>query len=302
MDNAVRLLQMSGESETILEARIVATTRGRPLKWPLRALVVGAADQPEFVPLVAQLKEHTNARFVDGLATTRESLASGDLEPPDLIVLMAARAGEFSAVDVEVLRRFAPLARVVVVVGSCCEGETRSGKPLDGTTRVYAHASYAFFARELRMLAAGACGTLSLPVTVAEEERFLHATTIGGHVPCEPQGTIGVYSHTRPAAEMLVDACRALGFDAVDLLRSEAPSVAPLAACLWDDPMTEAADFEALRAEYGAGLAPWIALLNFPRVEEQQQALTGGACAVLSKPLAIDDLREALQRAIGDRP
>ena len=42
--------------------------------------------------------------------------------------------------------------------------------------------------------------------------------------------------------------------------------------------------------------APVIALLAFPRVEDHRRALSAGAAAVLSKPLAVDDLFWELER------
>ena len=46
---------------------------------------------------------------------------------PDLIAIAQSRRGQFSQTEINQLRRRFPLVPIVVVVGSWCEGETRSG-------------------------------------------------------------------------------------------------------------------------------------------------------------------------------
>ena len=75
------------------------------------------------------------ARIVDGnahstfdrrriLNAAARMLARGG-DPPELIVLVQSRPGEFSAAEIDDLRRLAPLARVRRLLGTWCEGEAR---------------------------------------------------------------------------------------------------------------------------------------------------------------------------------
>ena len=57
----------------------------------------------------------------------------------DVIVVAQAFPGQFSADAIDQLRRAAPLARVVGLLGSWCEGETRTGWPWPAAIRVYWH-------------------------------------------------------------------------------------------------------------------------------------------------------------------
>jgi len=46
----------------------------------------------------------------------------------------------------------------------------------------------------------------------------------------------------------------------------------------------------------GTPVAPIVALLDFPRIEDRRRALAAGAQAILSKPLQVDDLFWELDR------
>jgi hypothetical protein len=93
--------------------------------------------------------------------------------PPELIVLAHAFPLQYSHAEIDRLRRLAPLSRIVALLGSWCEGETRSGSPAPGVIRVYWHQWAERSGRELARLARGEPSAWSLPVTATEEERLL---------------------------------------------------------------------------------------------------------------------------------
>jgi hypothetical protein len=267
-----------------------------PLRWPLAALVVGDTTRVEFRDAVAHIRQHIEAVYVNSLD---EALAAVGL-CPDLIVLLAARPGEYAAAKVDQLRRAAPLARVISLLGSWCEGESRSGTLLAGVTRVYWHGWPTWFEREIETLARGNSGELSLAVTASEEERLLWiAETFQNGAPGE---TIATSSARREMASLLADACRAFGYRTVELQPDGAPSTANPAAGVWDQASLADDDFAGLRdlvCRYPG--IPWIALTTFPREPDRARALASGACEVVSKPLVLDDLCAALERALARR-
>ena len=57
------------------------------------------------------------------------SLLHESEEAIDLIVVAQAYPGQYAADRIDGLRRLAPLARVIGLLGSWCEGEVRSGRP-----------------------------------------------------------------------------------------------------------------------------------------------------------------------------
>ena len=63
-----------------------------------------------------------------------------------------------------------PLARIVGLLGSWCEGEVRSGRPWPGAMRIYWHQWPGRWHAELDRLR-GACPIWGLPLTAGDEDR-----------------------------------------------------------------------------------------------------------------------------------
>ena len=82
-------------------------------------------------PSVWLVGEIEHPDFAETVALVRDAASVGSL-PPELIVMAQSRPGVFSAQWIERLRRSAPLAGVVALLGTWCEGETRSGRPAPG--------------------------------------------------------------------------------------------------------------------------------------------------------------------------
>ena len=104
----------------------------------LHVLLIGDTSRPEFREAVAALDELAHVtRFADVEAATA-ALAEGMLTA-HVIVLAQAYPDQFSAAAIDRLRSLAPLARLIAILGSWCEGEPRSGHPLPGVIRMYWH-------------------------------------------------------------------------------------------------------------------------------------------------------------------
>src|SRR5262245_47740820 len=104
----------------------------------LTALWIGDSQSAEFCAAANLLADRTRLTI---LAHTSAAVdwftASHPL--PELIVLAQSYPGQFTTEVVKPLRTAAPLARIIVILGTWCEGESRSGKPVPGTIRVYWH-------------------------------------------------------------------------------------------------------------------------------------------------------------------
>jgi hypothetical protein len=219
-------------------------------------------------------------------------LLTDDGFAPDAIIVAQAYPGQFSHAAIDRLRRLAPLARVLGLMGSWCEGEMRSGQPWPGAVRVYWHQWPARCGQELGRLAQGECPAWGLPVTASEEERLL-AEAVVSWPP--RHGLIAICARSFDVAEMLATACRSCGYATVWLRPSRPGRVTGVAAAVFDgsdlcDP--ESDDLRRLAASIRP--APVVALLDFPRVEDRDRALASGATAVLSKPLQLGDLRASI--------
>ncbi len=262
----------------------------------LHALLVGDVDRTEFREAVAELRrmsEVVTARDMDGALAILER---SDLEP-DLIVVAQAVPGQFSAEAIDRLRGHAPLARVIGLLGSWCEGEVRTGKPWPAATRVYWHQWRPRCRRELRRLAAGHSSSWSLPVTASEEEQFLAVVE-------EPlvrrAGLIGIHSLEYEVQDWLARACRRQGYGTVWLEPGRSPVVGGVSAVIFDFGGRLASELADLKAVvHRLRPAPAVALANFPRLDERDQILAAGAASVLSKPLLLADLFEELDSLLG---
>jgi len=258
----------------------------------LSILLIGDVERAEFRPAAeAMTTAGTVARAADPEAAATRVEHEELL--PDLIVVAVSYPGQFSAGPIERLRGLAPLARIVILLGSWCEGEMRSGRPWPGVVRIYAHQWPARFGEELARRAEGRW-SWSLPVTTTDEERLLLAAE---RARPSRQGLVAVYTPQAALADFLTAACRLRGYAAVRLELACPTGVEGALAVLFDAGELGPAEEAALRrlaqrsAQPPAGSAPpIIALMDFPRTADCQRALAAGAAAVLSKPLLLDDL------------
>ncbi len=255
----------------------------------LSILLIGDLNRAEFREAQEAARRLGDLLGVSDAAAAADAIASGRTTP-DLIVVAQAFPGEFSAAAIERLRRLAPLARVVGLLGPWCEGETRTGKPWPAAIRLYWHQWLPRAAEDLRRLDGGQTSNWSLPVTASEEERLL---AMADRPWQQRRGRVAIHS---PWAEMhawLADACRLRGYTPVRLSAAAGPCDRGAAAdaLLFDG--TDCQDHELAELARLAAVvrpAPVVVLLDFPRVEDRDRALAAGAAAVLAKPLLLEDL------------
>ncbi len=259
--------------------------QGHPVKQPQITLLWIGNAQRELAAAKASVAGLPGVSVVDAIdvAAARSWLGEQPCAP-ELIVITQARPGEVGHEQVDHLRRAAPLARLVAVLGSWCEGETRSGRPWPAIERVYWHQWHSWLASELQQYGRHDSGW-TLPITATPEERLLaaavcHATDSAGRV-------VGIFSARRESAQMLVDACGGFGLEAIALDGSP-ERVSGLSLAIWDADRCHEAETDQLRRLAAAVRpAPLVALLTCPRLEEYERALAAGASAVFSKPLSV---------------
>jgi len=225
-------------------------------------------------------------------------LSSQELQP-DLIVVATPRPGSVSREAIETVWQLAPLAPLVQLLGSWCEGETRTGVCWPGAMRVFWYDWEAAFARFINHCRCGTCPLWAVP-TRCDEERLLSAATAGGLGQSDP---LAIVSPDARLAEALGDGLHLQELASFWLRPGEPLPVARVAAVLW-----EGIHFDHHEQQQVAALRrqlpdrPLIALFDFPRLDTQRQALAAGAGAVLAKPLLIDDLFWHLGRLLARTP
>jgi len=275
-------------------AAILASRRETAPPASLPVMLVGDAGHGEFRSAIEMLERYCELTIARDLATALDELRRA-ASAASLMVIAQTRPGEHSAAQLDALRRAAPLAPFVNLLGSLCEGESRSGSPWPGAARVYWHQWRQRALPELAALRAGRTSSWSLPATASDEERLLCSAS-------EPfarrQGLVAIASENFEMADWLAGACREQGFAAVRTSVSLAVKTSGVAAVLWDSGLAgeaNASDLTALQGVFPG--ARVIALLDFPRIEHYERLLAAGAAAVLSKPVMLAELFGQLEEA-----
>jgi hypothetical protein len=264
---------------------------------PLRVKLVGDHEDQDFAEAVELLR--TGAQLVS---------AAG--QPPELIVVAQSRPGTISERTIESLRRDAPLAGVVGLLGTWCEGETRTGKPWPGVERLYWYEFPPWWQRQLSLRAAGGCPDWARPADFASRISYFTTTRRLGRTPPSALrkpagGLIVLATAARDTAIALGDVLREAGYATVWRQPSRLmPLVRGALAGIWDGAQLserEERDLAAFSASLAADAAPIIALLDFPRRDRVQRAHELGAAAVLAKPWLNVDILETVDRLIEHR-
>lgn len=258
----------------------------------IAVLLTGDVRHRDFHAAVDWLASHTQLVRQTDLEETARQLQN--IRPaPRLIVVAQSRPGQFSARQIELLHRAAPLARLICLLGSWCEGETRSGRPWPGVERFYWHE---FPHRIDAILGA----STRLPRTASAAERLL-AIRLGSDTPL--RGLAGICSPSRSDYLALADTCQSWGFSTLWFSRRWPVLAEGVELLLWDGASGNAAEAGAL-----CGLVEQIspaavaALLTFPRLDDVARMRQAGADAVFTKPFLNEELRQEVEGLLPGRP
>lgn len=255
----------------------------------LRALFVGPREHRDFAAAWRWLAERWNAEHAASVA------AAAQLGEFELIVLGQPRPRVFDEADVARLLAASPLARVILLCGSLCEGEGRSGRPPRGVPRTYWHQWPDLASKEL-----SGDSFAQLPFTASgDEDRFLSCTASRrGEAKPSQEPLVAILAASSALADLLVDACRGRGRAIVARPNAASPTEFPqlegVTEAFWSGDLYKAEEASQLahfaRAVRPAGVT---ALLHFPRPEDAARAIDLGARRVVSLPLNLDQLQSS---------
>lgn len=284
-----------------------------------RVLLVGDWAHRDFREAVAWLTTHADSRFASSVAEAlaalqRDGERAAGAEPagdslagrtddaplpqrvPEVIVVAQSRPGQIQPFQVEQLHAASPLSRLVVLAGSWCEGELRSGRPCQGVIRVLWHQ---WQPRLIPFLQPGAAPDLEawrMPRTASLDERL--AGTVDRVWP-RRAGLIAIHTDTQQAFSALSEACQAGGYATVWHVPGAAVATRGVVAALADGIGCDVSGRSFLRQVVrGHRPAPVIALLDFVRRQDEEAAKAEGVFAVLAKPFLVYDLLWYLDRSL----
>jgi len=255
-------------------------------------LLLGDAGHLEFEDATAALRATARVATATGVNQAAAQLAAGAVGP-ELILLAYSRPGMVSAADVERLRWAAPLAAIVALAGSWCEGETRTGRPPDGVRRLYWYEFVPWWQRQLARRAAGLAPDWAQPATSDAAD----TPTDDPATSPVPRGMVVLRTIRWDTADALADELARAGYSAVwQPSGRRGTSVWGAVAGIWEGAQLSGREQHDLRAFRHRldGAAPVVALLDFPRHSAVQRARELGATSVLGKPWLNVDLLQSL--------
>ena len=202
----------------------------------------------------------------------------------EIIALCQSRPGQFTQCQIESFHARAPLARLLAILGSWCEGEMRTGRPWHGVERVY---WYDAIGRLRWLLASGTYSAASRTQTAAE--RIESSTRRWPHA--KPGASAAIFTLRHSEYEPLADVCRALQLSPRREKVWQPLGTAPELVIVATDDLQAGVAVDSLSAMCnGWPDTKRIALLNFPRRSEVELLKGLGFHQVLGKPLLIADL------------
>ncbi|MEX0642433.1 MAG: hypothetical protein WD468_07015 [Pirellulales bacterium] len=240
--------------------------------------LVGECDHPDFAEAIALVRADAE------LALDAISRAC-----PELIIVAQSRPGSIGSQSVEELRRAAPLAGVVGLLGSWCEGQARASRPTNDMLRLYWYQFATWWRRQLALRAAGHCPEWALPETISGHLQLQGMQNSVLRTPNRvSSGVISLSTPHWETADALADALQLAGLASVwEPPSRTAPVVHGITAGVWDGGQLDDGELKRLAAfcrRLARDSAPVIALLDFPRRDRCELARQAGTATVLGKP------------------
>jgi hypothetical protein len=265
----------------------------------IRVLLTGDYEHRQFGEAVEWMRRHTRLTVAAGRERALALLAVCP-EPAEVIVVAQSRPGQIEPGTFEALRRASPLARIVALLGSWCDGLPRGGQAWPGVIRMAWHRWHLRAPREFSRLAARAASSWHAPATATEAEQFLFAAQLSspGSEP-NRRGLVVISAADHAAYDALADTCVAAGFSCTWLAPHRPVHHSGVSAVLWDAAWFDESN-ETELTELAARFrpAPVLALVGFPRYDDIPRAREAGASTVIAKPFLVDELYGELDRVL----
>ncbi len=260
-----------------------------------RALLLGDSSNRDLADQVAFLERSCDVEYEQEIATACRRLCA---DAVDLVVVAVASPGERPHDELNALRAAAPFTPILMLLGTWCEGEERTGKPWPSAIRLYAHQFIprvaAQLATELDRSEQG-FECWSPPFTQTHEDRLLRDATL---FQSSSRLSVAIQATSSTAARALTDALEISGFAPVTLRHDGRLQQREFNAIVWDCGAGLDQDvplLSAMRAD--SGDTPIVVVLGFPRPGDYDLASDLNVAAIVSKPFLLDDLVCTVRRA-----
>ncbi|HEX5470755.1 MAG TPA: hypothetical protein VFW73_02660 [Lacipirellulaceae bacterium] len=265
---------------------------------------------PANIPTVQLIGQANHPDFRDAIDLLRSEACLVDDATllPELVVVAHSRPDAMRTDELDSVRRASPLASIVALLGSWCEGEMRTGRPWPGAHRVFWYEFPAWWARQMHLRATGQCPDWARPVNFGLRTALGSVSADCGFSTTEPGrintrvGLVIVRTPVRESAEAISAVLDNAGY--ATAWQRPGRYYAPIRGAMagvWDGGQLnarEALEIAELCDELQRDGAPVVALLDFPRRDSVDRALQIGAAAVLGKPWMRSELLAVLEAAV----
>jgi hypothetical protein len=261
-------------------------------------LFVGRVNDPAWKDQVPWLREACELVCCATIAAAEHWLA-GTQRFPVMVIFSQPRRDFYVAADIKRLMQLLPMAHLVSLEGSWCEGASRSGQPYEGLQRCY---WYQFRPRMANLLGLDVSssgkddgGLLNGLRTETENERVIAASKRA--LP-SGSGLLGIAARDLVTYDSLDQACRLAGYR-TSWLRSGTVDV-PLGLRAIVVDVDDVLEAEVLLNQLPAEAAaiPCVVLAHFPRLADVKRLSSDGRTTVVAKPFRLHDLLWLLAESI----
>ncbi|MEM9352060.1 MAG: hypothetical protein AAGA92_03525 [Planctomycetota bacterium] len=273
--------------------------RSHPEPSKVEAWLVGPWRRGEFRCVRPEAAPGEQWFELDRIEAAEDAIAAGQLPQPLVLLLAAPRPDWTTPAMLENLLARAPLTRTVVVAGSWCEGELRTGRASAGVHRVYWHQFPAWWRRSRSRIEQGLPPLWSYPPGMPVSESLYPPTETRSVLVSAPD-----YAVFQTLRDTLAPQGLSCEWQQSPTNRRPDSDHSPYtataetyAAGIVDGGQLDARDSQRLkhaRQILGAA-APVTLLLDYPRAEHLARSAEAGATTVLGKPYGLDDLIDSLQ-------
>jgi len=261
-----------------------------PANRKVEVLRIGPWHLPEFRTATSAIEGFENWPLAENIDQIEELLTSSE-HVPELLLWAQPLPGTVRQQDVDQLQRLAPLIRTVVVAGTWCEGEMRTGNPPAGVIRLYWYELAPWWNMAIARQARGQSPPWSAPLTATLAGRYLPGAMPANGPLADP---VAVDTLDFEVFETIAAVLKSYGAEAVWSRRGDVAHLPDsLSAGIWDGSQLGVEELSLLKcfsAEVRERGGNVVALLDFPRVEH---FLMAPGVQVLAKPYIVDELAAA---------
>ena len=271
-----------------------------------RILITGDYWHKDFQSLIADIDITATMMTLDSVLTmAADPSTTENLSEFDLVAIAQSRQGQYDQTTIDALLDRVGITPVVMLLGSWCEGELRSDKPIEGAKRVFWHQWQGRFAKFIDELENDGVSSWHTPTTTTAADHIQTVTVKSLRPKAEGKSlVIGVSAWNAESYQALADAMKSFGWQPRWIERSNLMNMGASMDAICIDAGSQP-DKIVQRLQWlkeKSAKVPTVLLMNFPRHQDVAELEKMGVTRVVSKPFELADLRAAIEASVEPSP